>query len=289
MATKLQQLESEPYTDEDTPTSQLFDKKHRLDRTMAFSLPSYYSESFESLPNYRPEIKKCRSQPSRSLSPPSLRTPTPPYQDPSLHSLTGTPTGLPLLISKRAERRHLPHVPINPRSNPRDPILDLEERARNWKATLQRKPTEAFSPQGMFFDSEASARTVFGNRRVYAHPHQSSSMHQRIEIGSSERIDRCDSRGARSDKDWSERRTGRSYLDRRNVRGSLERADTDPSYYCRRHSKSLHGEAIGGESGEESDSTSKSSFASAFSTYSERPNECRTHRYNFKIINLTYV
>ncbi|CAG2116617.1 unnamed protein product, partial [Medioppia subpectinata] len=132
----------------------------------ASSLPTNYilneNESFR----YRPEFRKSSSQPTRSLSPPSLRSRSP------SHSI-GTPTSS-VGGGHFSKKRHLPQVPAVPRRvvdsvyTGFDPLQQQQQQqmqSRNWRPNVPQRRSVDRMTGGMYSDSEITTKPVFGNRQ----------------------------------------------------------------------------------------------------------------------------
>ena len=309
------------------------------------SLPTNYVMNENEALRYRPEFRKSSSQPTRSLSPPSLRSRSPSQS-------IGTPPGSVGLFNKK---RHLPQVPaINRRlvENPPTINLDPHQIQRTWRPHTQQRRPEVVTPSGMYSDSEITTRPVFGNRQFYAHPIKDSGQHHRKdstrhsrrqtstsgyreyqseteghrekerresyrELRDDSRENRRDSRDTRDrhdsrdprdrhesrdtrdrhesrdprdrhdirdprdrheSRDPRDRHDSRDPRDRHESRETRERRDSQRSRGGRR--VSAGGQHVGGESGEESETStnSKISVQSALSTHSDRPRPSRTLR-----------
>ncbi|RWS30277.1 regulating synaptic membrane exocytosis protein 2-like protein [Leptotrombidium deliense] len=243
--------------------------KSRLLDVASSSLPSRFDAVIYN--RMRPEFRKSNSQPSRSLSPPSLRPHSPSVGNIFLSKpVAESPT------APSSKKRQLPQIPLIRRSSrERDQMtLNLEGKARHWKTSLQqRRSTEAMTPVGMYSDSEINTRPVY-DRLFYAHPHQRHSSHIRGRGGRERRSSVLYSPDVSDSEHVKERFSSR----RPSIRqGSLERKESKEKQRERSGSRSNQPKpAAGGESGEESESSSKISVTSAFSTLSERPKGVRT-------------
>ncbi|CAG2122497.1 unnamed protein product, partial [Medioppia subpectinata] len=124
----------------------------------ASSLPTNYilneNESFR----YRPEFRKSNSQPTRSLSPPSLRSRSP------SHSI-GTPTSS-VGGGHFSKKRHLPQVPAVPRRvvdsvyTGFDPLQQQQQQmqSRNWRPNVPQRRSVDRMTGGMYSDSEITTK-----------------------------------------------------------------------------------------------------------------------------------
>lgn len=252
------------------------------------SLPTNYMMTENEALRYRPEFRKSSSQPTRSLSPPSLRSRSPSQS-------IGTPTGSVGMFNKK---RHLPQVPaVNRRVG--DQTFGLErQQIRTYKSSVHQRRPEVLTPSGMYSDSEITMRPVFGNRQFYAHPIKDSPQerqerhHRRDSQRHSTRRTASSSNAAY--KEYQSESEGHRERDRDREREKERRESyrelRDDSREIRRDSqKSRSGrdrrvstsvQRVGGESGEESETStnSKMSVQSAFSTHSDRPRPSRTLR-----------
>ena len=246
------------------------------------SLPSNYAMSENDALRYRPEFRKSSSQPTRSLSPPSLRSRSPSQS-------IGTPTGSGGVLSKK---RHLPQVPAMSRRLGDHPLamsLDPNQINRNWRPTPSHRRPDVVTPSGMYSDSEITMKPVFGNRQFYAHPMKDSAQHQH------HRKDSTRDRERHSRRQTSESSSGyREYQSETEGHRERERRDSYRPLRDESHSRrdsqrsrggrdrrvSTSGQHKGGESGEESETStnSKISVQSALSTHSDRPRPSRTLR-----------
>lgn len=237
------------------------------------SLPSNYIMTESEALRYRPEFRKSISQPTRSLSPPSLRSRSPSQS-------VGTPTGSGVMFNKK---RHLPQVPAVNRRVGDKPILD--QQMRSYRSDIHQRRSEAMTPSGMYSDSEITMRPVFGNRQFYAHPMKDSPQERQHRRDSGRHSNRRTGSGSGNREYQSENEEHRQKERRESYRELRDesretRRDSQKSRSGRDRRVSTSGQRVGGESGEESETStnSKISVQSAFSTHSDRPRPSRTLR-----------
>uniref|UniRef100_T1L2L6 Regulating synaptic membrane exocytosis protein 2 n=3 Tax=Tetranychus urticae TaxID=32264 RepID=T1L2L6_TETUR len=258
------------------------------------SLPS---SSIHLLDRMKPKFRKSSSQPSRSLSPPSLRFASPSIDEGYYRGskpIPTTPTGSPFQIKKR----RLPAVPFLRRASrdrdivaqeaqgydsaigssgyPLQPEISLAGRSKQYKTSLhQRRSTEALTSGGMYSDSEIVNRPQY-DRLFYAHPHRSSTssrgrnrrgseINQSSDAYAGEKapVERRDSRQKHT--------SGRTELD---APGNDNLAGTGVRHRKERGSIKVKPGNVASE--DESESSSKASENSAFSNISSRPRMSRT-------------
>ncbi|XP_025018122.1 uncharacterized protein LOC112539621 [Tetranychus urticae] len=245
----------------------------------------------------KPKFRKSSSQPSRSLSPPSLRFASPSIDEGYYRGskpIPTTPTGSPFQIKKR----RLPAVPFLRRASrdrdivaqeaqgydsaigssgyPLQPEISLAGRSKQYKTSLhQRRSTEALTSGGMYSDSEIVNRPQY-DRLFYAHPHRSSTssrgrnrrgseINQSSDAYAGEKapVERRDSRQKHT--------SGRTELD---APGNDNLAGTGVRHRKERGSIKVKPGNVASE--DESESSSKASENSAFSNISSRPRMSRT-------------
>lgn len=251
------------------------------------------------LDRMKPKFRKSSSQPSRSLSPPSLRVASPSidenYYRNSNKPIPTTPTGSPFQVKKR----RLPVVPFFRRSSrdrdlvaqevssytptldpttryPLQPDISLTGRSSKYKNLIQqRRSTEALTQGGMYSDSEIINRPPY-DRLFYAHPHRSSTHSNRgrnrrtSEAQPSDDLYQGGDGNGNGDKEPIERRDSRTRhtSTRTEVDGQPGDSLIGTGVKHRKERGSIKVKPVNVASGDESESSSKASVNSAFSNVS---------------------
>ena len=259
------------------------------------------------LDRMKPKFRKSSSQPSRSLSPPSLRFASPSidenYYRGSNKPIPTTPTGSPFLIKKR----RLPVVPFLRRSShdrnlvsqeapsyspnlettadyPLQPNISLTGRSSKYKNILhQRRSTDAITSGGIYSDSEIVNRPPY-DRLFYAHPHRSSTHSNRgrnrraSEAQPSDDPYQGGGNNGNGDKVPVERRDSRTRHTSTRTEMDSNSGDSlaGTGVKHRKERGSIKVKPGNVASGDESESSSKTSLNSAFSNMSSRPRTSRT-------------
>lgn len=130
----------------------------------------------------RPDFRKSSSQPSRSLSPPSMRYPSPSHDEILFHAnkpLPTTPTdphgsSAAAAAAFQLRKRRLPPVPMGRRSSTRDQSSLADPSHRSWKSSVdhhhQRRISEVPTPLGTYSDSEITAARLPFDRTYHNQP-----------------------------------------------------------------------------------------------------------------------
>lgn len=182
---------------------------HRPEILSSSSLPStsglyqpHHSSSFTNFhraPSLRPEFRKSSSQPTRSISPPTLRSPSSATNFmPSAGSSSKFLRQSAMCANRALNlKRHLPIVPALAQSNtvqaPVQQASMYSQMGGSYDASMNTAgfmpalaPTgyssytsmhqpsieNVITPQAIYSDSEVMMKPVFGNRPLYGHPQQ---------------------------------------------------------------------------------------------------------------------